>query len=407
MSTIWTAPVPAAIGRSEDMEHTFWGYERPDGKVGPRNYVAIVPSVVCANEVAQAIGNQVMNCRPLLHHQGCCQLPPDLDRVTDTLASLICHPNAGAALIVSLGCEGTDVDRLLEAAGQSGKPYDIVRIQEIGGMANAIADGIKKAQRLSMAISGMQRRETDLSRFVMGIKCGGSDATSGLASNCAIGYVADRIVDAGGTVMFGEVTEFIGAEHILARRARTPEVGEKILKIVSDMETRAKSMGCDMRKGQPTPGNIKGGLSTIEEKSLGAIMKSGSRTIEGVLDYAEMSAGRKGLWIKETPGREIEILTGMAAGGAQCITFSTGRGAPQGFPILPVIKICGNPHTYERMVNDMDINAGRVILGEASIEAVGEELFQKLLKTLSGEQCKGETIYYSQSMDIYCMGPVI
>ena len=135
------------------MEHTFWGYERPDGKVGSRNYVAIVPSVVCANEVAQAIGNQVMNCRPLLHHQGCCQLPPDLDRVTDTLVSLICHPNTGAALIVSLGCEGTDVDRLLEAAAQSGKPYDIVRIQEIGGMANAIADGIKKAQRLSMAIS--------------------------------------------------------------------------------------------------------------------------------------------------------------------------------------------------------------------------------------------------------------
>lgn len=389
------------------MEHTFFGYERPDGKVGSRNYVAIVPSVVCANEVAQVIGDRVMNCRPLMHHQGCCQLPPDLERVTDTLISLICHPNAGAVLIVSLGCEGTDVDRLLEAAEKSGKPYDIVRIQEVGGMANAIADGIKKAQRLSMAISGIQRTEADLSRFVMGIKCGGSDATSGLASNCAIGYVADKIVDAGGTVIFGEVTEFIGAEHILARRARTPEVGEKILKIVADMENRAKSLGCDMRKGQPTPGNIKGGLSTIEEKSLGAIMKSGSRTIEGVLDYPEMSGDRKGLWIKETPGREIEILTGMAAGGAQCITFSTGRGAPQGFPILPVIKICGNPNTYERMINDMDLNAGRIILGERSIEEVGEELFQKLLRTLSGEQCKGETMFYSQSMDIYCMGPVI
>ena len=389
------------------MEHTFFGYERPDGKVGSRNYVAIVPSVVCANEVAQVIGDRVMNCRPLMHHQGCCQLPPDLERVTDTLISLICHPNAGAVLIVSLGCEGTDVDRLLEAAEKSGKPYDIVRIQEVGGMANAIADGIKKAQRLSMAISGIQRTEADLSRFVMGIKCGGSDATSGLASNCAIGYVADKIVDAGGTVIFGEVTEFIGAEHILARRARTPEVGEKILKIVADMENRAKSLGCDMRKGQPTPGNIKGGLSTIEEKSLGAIMKSGSRTIEGVLDYPEMSGDRKGLWIKETPGREIEILTGMAAGGAQCITFSTGRGAPQGFPILPVIKICGNPNTYERMINDMDMNAGRIILGERSIEEVGEELFQKLLRTLSGEQCKGETMFYSQSMDIYCMGPVI
>ncbi len=389
------------------MADTFSGYVRPDGKVGSRNYVAVIPSVVCSNEVAEAISAQVMNCRPMLHHQGCCQLPPDLTRVTDTLISLACHPNAGAVLVVSLGCEGTDVDRLMEAVAQTGKPYDIVRIQEIGGMANAIADGIKKAQRLSMAISGIQRSSVDLTHFIMGIKCGGSDATSGLASNCAIGYVADKIVDQGGTVLFGEVTEFIGAEHILAKRARTAEVGQKILKIVEEMENRAKSLGCDMRKGQPTPGNIKGGLSTIEEKSLGAIMKSGSQPIEGVLDYAEMSAGTGGLWIKETPGREIEILTGMAAGGAQCITFSTGRGAPQGFPILPVIKICGNPHTYEHMQNDMDLNAGRILLGEQSIEQAGEELYQKLLRTLSGEQCKGESIYYSKSMDIYCMGPVI
>ncbi len=388
------------------MADQFYGYLRPDGSAGSRNYVAIVPSVVCANEVVEAIANQVMNCRPLLHHQGCCQLPPDLERVTDTLISLACHPNAGAVLVVSLGCEGTDVDRLLEAVAATGKPYDIVRIQEIGGMANAIADGIKKAQRLSMEISGLQRQPFDLTHFVMGIKCGGSDATSGLASNCAIGYVADKVVDQGGTVVFGEVTEFIGAEHILARRARTPEVGQKILKIVEDMENRAKSLGCDMRKGQPTPGNIAGGLTTIEEKSLGAIMKSGSRPIEGVLDYAEMARG-KGLWIKETPGREIEILTGMAAAGAQCITFSTGRGAPQGFPILPVIKICGNPNTYEHMINDMDLNAGLIIKGEKSIQQVGEELYAKLLRTLSGEQCKGESIYYSKSMDIYCMGPVI
>ena len=388
------------------MADLFYGYERPDGKVGSRNYVAVIPSVVCANEVVEAICGQVMGCRALLHHQGCCQLPPDLERVTDTLISLACHPNAGAVLVVSLGCEGTDIDRLLAAIEQTGKPYNIVRIQEIGGTAKAIADGIQKAQRLSMAISSMQRKAFDLTHFVMGIKCGGSDATSGLASNCAIGYVADKIVDQGGTVIFGEVTEFIGAEHILARRGRTPEVGTRILQKVEEMENRAKSLGCDMRKGQPTPGNIKGGLTTIEEKSLGAIMKSGSRTIEGVLEYPEMSRG-KGLWIKDTPGREIEILTGMAASGAQCITFSTGRGAPQGFPILPVIKICGNPNTYERMADDMDLNAGRIILGEKSIEEVGEELYAKVVRSLSGEQCKGESIYYSKSMDIWCMGPVI
>ena len=170
-----------------------------------------------------------------------------------------------------------------------------------------------------------------------------------MASNCVIGYVADKLVDLGATVIFGETTEFIGGEHLLARRAVTKEVGDKIFQIVNDMETRAKSLGCDMRKGQPTPGNIAGGLSSIEEKSLGAIMKSGSRPIQGVLDYTQQVIDQKGLWIKDTPGREPEILTGMAAAGAQVMLFSTGRGAPQGFPSMPIIKICGNPNTYERM----------------------------------------------------------
>ncbi len=385
----------------------FMGYVRPDGKVGSRNYVAVIPSVVCANEVVDAIVSQTLNTKGLFHHQGCCQLPPDLDRVTDTLIALGLHPNAGAVLIVSLGCEGTDVERLYNTIKASGKPVEIICIQDLGGMTNSIAEGVKAAQKLSMQISGMQRQPADISNYIMGIKCGGSDATSGLASNCVIGYVADKIVDLGGTVVFGETTEFIGAEHILAKRGVTPEVGEKIFEKVAAMEARAKSLGCDMRKGQPTPGNIAGGLSSIEEKSLGAIVKSGTKPIQGVMEYADIVTNHKGLWIKDTPGREIEILTGMAATGAQCILFSTGRGAPQGFPILPVLKICGNPNTYERMQNDMDINAGRIIEGKASIEAVGEEAFAHLLRILSGEQTKGETIKYSQSMDIYTLGPVI
>ena len=385
----------------------FMGYVRPDGKAGSRNYVAVIPSVVCANEVVDAIVSQTLNTKGLFHHQGCCQLPPDLERVTDTLIGLGLHPNVGAVLIVSLGCEGTDVERLYKTIQASGKPVEVIGIQELGGMTNAIAEGVRAAQKLSMQISGMQRQPVDISNYVMGIKCGGSDATSGLASNCVIGYVADKIVDLGGTVVFGETTEFIGAEHILARRGVTPEVGAKIFEKVAAMEARAKSLACDMRKGQPTPGNIAGGLSSIEEKSLGAIVKSGTKPIQGVMEYADIVTDQKGLWIKDTPGREIEILTGMAATGAQCILFSTGRGAPQGFPILPVLKICGNPNTYERMQNDMDINAGRIIEGRASIEEVGEEAFAHLLRILSGEQTKGETIKYSQSMDIYTLGPVI
>ena len=171
------------------------------------------------------------------------------------------------------------------------------------------------------------------------------------------------------------------------------------------MEARAKSLGCDMRKGQPTPGNIAGGLSSIEEKSLGAIMKSGTRPIQGVLGYTERVTNHKGLWIKDTPGREPEILTGMA--GAQCMMFSTGRGAPQGFPSMPVIKICGNPNTYENMKEDMDINAGAILLGDKTIEQVGEEAFAKLIRTLSGEMTKNEAIQYVTSIDIQCLGPVI
>lgn len=389
------------------MSHTFMGYVRPDGQAGCRNHVAVIPSVTCAGDVASAIVRQVAGTVGCFHHQGCCQLPPDLERVTETLISLGCSPNVGAALIVSLGCEGTDTERLYDAIRASGKPAAIIRIQELGGVSAAIKAGIDAAQELVMEISGLAREPVDISRVVMSIKCGASDTTSGMASNCVIGYVADKLVDLGAAVVFGETTEFLGGEHLLAQRAVTPEVGQNILNIVGRMEQRARSMGCDMRKGQPTPGNIAGGLSSIEEKSLGAIVKSGTRPIQGVLDYHERMEARKGLWIKDTPGREPEILTGMATAGAQFMMFSTGRGAPQGFPTMPVLKVCGNPHTYQRMEHDMDLNAGRIITGQASIEQVGEEAFAAILKLLSGRQTKNETLGYHSSIDIYTMGPVI
>ena len=389
------------------MSDHFMGYVRADGQVGCRNHVAVIPSVTCAGDVASAIVRQVTGTVGFFHHQGCCQLPPDLDRVTETLISLGCSPNVGAALIVSLGCEGTDTERLYEMSRATGKPVEIIRIQELGGVSAAIKAGIDAAQELVMEISGMQRQAVDISRVTMSIKCGASDTTSGMASNCVIGYVADKLVDLGATVVFGETTEFLGGEHLLARRAVTLEVGQKILDIVDRMEKRARSLGCDMRKGQPTPGNIAGGLSSIEEKSLGAIVKSGTRPIQGVLEYPERIGERKGLWIKDTPGREPEILTGMAATGAQFMLFSTGRGAPQGFPTMPVLKICGNPNTYERMQHDMDLNAGRIITGERSIEEVGEEAYAAVLALLSGRQTKNETLGYHSSIDIYTLGPVI
>ena len=392
------------------MSYTFMGYPRPDGKFGVRNLVAVIPSVVCANDVAQAICRQVQGTIGYFHHQGCCQLPIDLKRVTEVLSNLGQSPNVGAALIVSLGCEGTDHQKIYEDIKATGKPVEIIHIQELGGTSRSIQAGIDAAQRLVQEISGIQRVPVDISNLVMSIKCGGSDTTSGMASNCVIGYVADKLVDLGATVVFGETTEFLGGEHILARRAVGGEdgpVGQKIYQIVDEMEKRAMSVGEDMRGGQPTPGNIAGGLSSIEEKSLGAIVKSGHRPIQGVLEYCDRINDQKGLWIKDTPGREPEILTGMAATGAQVMMFSTGRGAPQGFPSMPVIKICGNPNTYERMQWDMDLNAGRILTGEKSIDEVGEEAFQMLLDTLNGRMTKNEALSYFGSIDIFCLGPVI
>lgn len=385
----------------------FWGYVRTNGKVGSRNHLAIIPSVNCANEVAKRICDKIDNSRCFNHHQGCCQLPPDLLQTTRSLIGLGSSPNVGAALIVSLGCEGTDVDLLTNEIAKTGKPVEVINIQDLGGTMNAVSKGILVAQNLSKKISLDRREPVDLSEVIMAIKCGASDSTSGLASNCVIGYMADKMVDLGGTVVFGETTEFIGAEHILAKRAKNTKVASQIFEIVNRMEERAKSLGCDMRKGQPTPGNIEGGLSSIEEKSLGAIVKSGKRLIEGVLEYSEMIDDQKGLWIKDSPGREIELLTGMAITGAQCTLFSTGRGAPQGFPTMPVLKICGNPVTYDRMKDDMDVNAGLIITGEKSIEEIGEEVFRKLILTLSGEPTKCELNKYFNSIDIYTLGPVL
>lgn len=385
----------------------FMGYVRPDGKVGSRNYVAVIPSVTCANDVAQAICHHVQGTITYLHHQGCCQMPPDLDRVTDTLISLGLSPNVAAVLIVSLGCEGTDHARMYRELSASGKPVEIIHIQEMGGVSKAIQQGTDIARRLAVKVSGIQREKVDISKVIMAIKCGASDTTSGMASNCVIGYVADKLVDLGATVVFGETTEFLGGEHLLAKRAVNDTVAKEIFRIVDEMEKRAMSIGCDMRKGQPTPGNIAGGLSSIEEKSLGAIVKSGTRPIQGVLVYPQHVTNQKGLWIKDTPGREPEILTGMAATGAQFMMFSTGLGAPQGFPSMPVIKICGNPHTYQRMEDDMDLNAGLIITGEKTIEEVGEEAFDKMVRVLNGEMTKNEAIQYFSAIDIHCLGPVI
>ena len=383
---------------------SFLGYPRQNGSVGTRNHIGVISTVGCANDVTWWITQQVKGCAPFLHGQGCAQTQPDLDQVTRTLISLGCNPNLAGVLVVSLGCESVSADRIVEGIAASGKPVEKVVVQKVGGARTAVAQGTRVVQAMVVEASGIKREEFPDSELMLGVKCGASDTTSGLVSNPAAGATCDLLVDNGGTCVFGETTEFMGAEHILTRRAATPEVAQKIMDIVARMENRAIAMGFDMRGGQPTTGNIAGGLTTIEEKSLGAIVKGGTKPIRAVYEYGERPEG-KGLFIVDTPGREPEFLTALAAAGAQVIIFSTGLGAPQGFSFVPVIKITGNPNTYNHLPDHLDVF---VEMGNRnSIAGVGRALYQEMLAVASGKQTKAEIIDYGNFPNIFTIGPVI
>ena len=384
----------------------FLGYHRPDGRVGTRNYVGVLSTVVCANEVARAIAGQVKGAVAFSHQQGCCQTPPDLERVTQALSGLGRNPNLAAVLLVSLGCEGTDVAQVAKSISDCGKPVQIVAIQEEGGAAKTTAKGVLVAQQMAVAASRIPRVECPSSELVLGLKCGSSDTTSGLAANPALGVAVERLVEEGGSAILGEVTEVIGAEHLLARQCKNENVARELLSLVERMERRVKAMGVDMRGGQPTPGNIKGGLTTIEEKSLGAIAKVGETVIQAVYEYGHRPEV-KGLVFMDSPGREPELLTGMAAAGANLIVFTTGRGAPQGFPFVPVIKVTGNEVTWKKMQDHMDLSVHGVMDGEESLKQAGQRVYESIIETASGVETKAEVSGYVQAMDIYVTGPVI
>jgi altronate dehydratase large subunit len=383
---------------------SFLGYPRQKSLVGTRNHIGVISTVSCANDVTWWITQEVKGCTPFVHGQGCTQTQPDLEQVTRTLISLGWNPNLAGVLLVSLGCESVSVDKIAEGIAESGKPVDKVVIQKIGGARAAIERGARIVQDMVLEASKIKREEFPDSKLVLGVKCGASDTTSGLVSNPATGAACDLLIDNGGTCIFGETTEFIGAEHILIRRAATTGVAQKIIDIVSRMEQRVTAMGVDMRGGQPTTGNIAGGLSSIEEKSLGAIAKAGTKTIKAVYEYGERPQG-KGLFIVDTPGREPEFLTALAAAGAQVIIFSTGLGAPQGFPFVPVIKVTGNPNTYNQLADHLDVFAE---LGNGNtITEMGQVLYQEVLAVASGKQTKAEIIGYGNFPNIFTIGPVL
>ncbi|QDR83396.1 UxaA family hydrolase [Sporomusa termitida] len=384
----------------------FMGYRRADGTVGTRNLVGVLSAVVCVNEVVEAIVRQVQGTARFTHHQGCCQTPLDIGLVNKALIGLGRNPNLHSVILISLGCESTDLAAVIEGIRDSGKRVEHLIVQETGGAARTTAAGILLAQEMVREASNATREPFPISNLVLGMKCGSSDTTSGLVPNPAIGVASDLLVEAGGVSILGEVTEFIGAEHILARHAANETVARDIFRLVERMEKRAMAVGEDIRGGQPTGGNIKGGLTTIEEKSLGAIAKAGSAPIQAVYEYGERPAV-KGLVVMDSPGREPEILTGLAAAGCNVIVFATGRGAPQGFPFVPVLKITGSRTAAEKMSDHIDMNLSAVIDGDDTIPDAGRRVLHELVNVASGVMTKAEISGYVNSMDIYMRGPVI
>jgi len=379
------------------------GYLRPDGSFGFRNHVAILSSVGCANDVVFMLGRIYPDAIVLTHRQGCAQLGADKDQAARTLAGLGKNPNIAGVLVVGMGCESITAEYLADEISKTKKMVETLVVLDEGGLMAALPKGAKFLDLMLREASKMTRTPCGLEGLTLGVKCGLTDTTSGIASNPAIGVVSDRVIESGGKVIFGETPEIIGAEHILAKRAANQQVEKKLYRVVNECEQRVKASGMDIRGANPAPGNIAGGITTIEEKSLGAIKKGGGTTVQGVLGYGEIPKG-KGLFFMDGPGRTPEALTGLSGAGAQIILFPTGGGSPAGSLISPVIKVTGNPRTAQRLKDHIDVDVSSIIEGEATLEEAGESVFQELLNVASGKTTKSETLGYGM-ISIWNIGP--
>lgn len=374
----------------------FFGYKRPDGKVGVRNHVLILPASVCASDTARIVASNVPGAITFNNQLGCSQVASDQQFTMDVLAGYAANPNVYATVIISLGCENCQMNLVVDAIKQRiNKPMAQFIIQENGGTITTIERATRAARKFVEEASLLKREEFPISELIIGTECGGSDPTSGLASNVLIGEMSDRMVDFGGTSILSETTELIGGEHILARRAKTPEVKARLLEIVHRYEKALQLVGEEVREGNPSPGNKAGGLTTLEEKSLGCIHKAGHREITEIYDYGK-NVDKKGLVVMDTPGNDPSSVAGMVAGGAQIIVFSTGRGTPTGNPISPVIKITGNKITYANMIDNIDIDASPLIYGEKTLAELGDVLMQEVQDVANGKKTKAESLGYTE-----------
>ena len=370
--------------------HEILLYERREtGRWGSRNHVLVLPLVASASGIARAIAHG--NSATWVEHDyepASDELPQNRERIGRTLIGCATNPNLAGVLLVADTPERRPSFESIAAAGQRA---ELVVVTEAGGLRGAIQQGEVRVRKLLAHAEGLQRRRAPVNALMLGTECGGSDALSGITANPALGVASDHLVDAGGTVVLAETTELIGAEHLLARRAATPVVAEDIYRIIHRYEAVVRAHGEDIRGANPAPGNIEGGLTTIEEKSLGAAKKGGTRPIQQVLEYAVRPVSH-GLVIMDTPGNDIEQMVGMVAAGCQVAAFTTGRGTPTGSAIVPVIKIATNTHTAVRMQDNIDLNAGSIVDGTETLESMGRRIYEAVLAVAQGEPTKAERL---------------
>ena len=386
---------------------TFMGYRRKDGRVGVRNYIGVLTSVNCSATVARLIAeaaeksgllegeDHIDGIVPITHTSGCgmAGTGEGFEILRRTLWGTAANPNFGAILLVGLGCEVLQIDRLSSAHGMAdGRAFQTFTIQNAGGTKRAISEGLEHLRSMLPELRRMRREPIPASELVVGLQCGGSDAWSGVTSNPALGNASDRLVALGGTVILSETPEIYGAEHLLLARSRSPEVSARLNARLEWWERYTAKHGVEM-DNNPSPGNKAGGLSTILEKSLGAVAKGGTSPLNDVIEYATPLRTR-GLVFMDSPGFDPCSATGQVASGATMIAFTTGRGSAYGCKPSPSIKLSSNTTVYNRMKDDIDVDCGTIASGKSTVEEKGAEILDCLLDVASGKKSKSEELGY-------------